>query len=205
MLAADGGAAPRSSSSSDRPSRTSSKISARAQATLDAMKGLDLNSSDPAGYPPQPPTRSAHLRRNSDASVTLGYPMNFDTPKGTGIDKGAQLAKAFGLVDNEAWEDFGRTKYDATRDDASSTKSGDTGTTGKLTRGQRDIRAASVWDMEATLREGKPVASGKFLFAPRILFASNIFLSLSVSSPARSQSPFGRRFPRPRRDRPSQT
>jgi hypothetical protein len=184
-------------SSSDRPSRASSKLSARAQATLDAMKDVDLNAGSQEGYPPPPPVFNGDSRRHSNASVTLGYPMNFDKPKGTGVDKGADLAKAFGMVDHEAWEDYGRT-YGSMKDDSSSTQSAETlatpaTTSGRLTRGQRDLRAASVWDMEATLREGKPVASGMIHF----FFFSFFFFPDQMSFPSSASpnpSPYALQF-----------
>jgi hypothetical protein len=71
--------------------------------------------------------------------------------------KAARLAEAFGIQGKEAWEDFGMEH---------AVEEGSTGGGGLLghrrgtSREQRDAKSASVWDMEETLKSGKPVPSG---------------------------------------------
>ena len=84
--------------------------------------------------------------------------------------KSARLAEAFGLQDAEAWEDFGRSAYDrasANRDTVyipSASQLQDNGgmrPPPKMDKASRANRVASVWDMEATLRENSPVAASE--------------------------------------------
>lgn len=95
--------------------------------------------------------------------------------------KAAAYAEAFGLQDQEAWEDYGRSHYakEAPRESVYelpkspgskmglSTAAAAAGATAKddpslaPVKPTRAERHASVWDMEATLKAGVPVASGK--------------------------------------------
>lgn len=174
--------------------------SARAQAALAAMdndKDLFAPSSgsnlgpDSHRYPPSsshpnpegdPSSENVdHVhrpRRGSESSlnqISMGYPAG----KIARDPKAARLAEAFGIMDSEAWEDFGRMRFasrngsNAQLPNASPNGVGTTGTgregafagesgageKGGLNR-ERTFKAASVWDMEATLKEGRPVASG---------------------------------------------
>lgn len=122
-------------------------------------------------------------------SVHLGYPMTdfsrsasyadeeaeqeraYDDKKMTRSQamKSARLAEAFGLQEAEAWEDFGRSAYDrasANRDTVyipSASQLQDHGgmRPTKMDKASRANRVASVWDMEATLRENSPVAASE--------------------------------------------
>lgn len=77
--------------------------------------------------------------------------------------KAAKYAEAFGLQDAEAWEDYGRSAYakKPPRESLYDLSNAQAREARHLVpKGLRAERAASVWDMEATLREGVPVGSG---------------------------------------------
>ena len=147
-------------------SRGAGRISPRAQATLAAMDDSDAaflsratgRDSAYAALPSvSPETSTTELlvprpRRNSEASigstapsVTLGFPAQ-RVP-----DKAKGLAEMYGMVDTEAYQDFGKASKARP---GPGLRGGDA-----ASRSLRDQRAASVWDMEATLREGKPIGA----------------------------------------------
>lgn len=100
-----------------------------------------------------PPTRSC----DSPMSVSMGYPAGTIAAD----PKAARLAEAFGIQGREAWEDFASTRGNEefvkiTKADLSPKGGGERKHRG---RSDRDAKAASVWDMEATMKSGKPVPS----------------------------------------------
>ncbi|KAK9899896.1 hypothetical protein P389DRAFT_164976 [Cystobasidium minutum MCA 4210] len=145
-------------------------ISARAKATLAAMEGTDA-----AHHYNDPNNSSAEnllagmpnlQRRDSDNnSITLGYPSNETHAKER------KILEAFG-VHSEAYLDYGNSSYARKPPRASVAPSPNSSITsfsssnsptartqtgvGKLTRADR---TASIWDIEATLREGRPVGA----------------------------------------------
>lgn len=105
-----------------------------------------------------------HQRRDSDNSITLGYPSNETDAKER------KILEAFG-VHSEAYLDYGNSSYARKPPRASVAPSPNSSMTsfntsspparqqtemGKLTRADR---TASIWDIEATLREGRPVGA----------------------------------------------
>jgi hypothetical protein len=149
--------APGSSSSSGNRSRAN--LSPLALATLAAMESEGSLHSNVGGTSTKEQTDGKEKgsgegpyiktkrsgRRNSDSSITMGFPSN-DTS-----GKGSALTEMYGLRDNEAWQDFGKTKY-ATDSNASSLES-----VGVKNRDRS--RTNSIWDIEATLKAGVPVGS----------------------------------------------
>ncbi|KAK4057596.1 hypothetical protein OIO90_001241 [Microbotryomycetes sp. JL221] len=159
---------------------SSSNLSPRAAATLAAMQGHDLAhgarlaegpyavASESTGHP-------AIGRRNSDSSLNMGYPAK------AGNAKGAQLIEMYGVRyvprlepikyrvqsgqltevssyssrDSEAWEDFGRRQE---RERVNGQMSRESVAPSTTSRGDRSVKAQSIWDIEATLAAGKPVA-----------------------------------------------
>lgn len=106
-----------------------------------------------------------HERRGSESSITLGYPS-------TETDaKERKILEAFG-VHSEAYLDYGNSSYARKPPRASVAPPPNSSLTsfpnsptsrnqtemGKLTRADR---TASIWDIEATLREGRPVGACK--------------------------------------------
>jgi len=126
------------------------QLSARAQAAMAAMSSFD-----------DPNSSMANLRRrNSDSSlrsITLGFPAQ--TALGGGR-KNAQLIEAYGVRDNEAWQDYGRSysPHPGGGSLAGSRESVVPEADG-VSREDRMARATSVWDIEATLKAGKPVGA----------------------------------------------
>ncbi|KAG0141995.1 hypothetical protein CROQUDRAFT_50884, partial [Cronartium quercuum f. sp. fusiforme G11] len=96
-------------------------------------------------YPP-PPAGGDHLM-----AVSMGYPagMIAEDPKA------ARLAEAFGIQGREAWEDFASAR--APEEFSRRVARPEIPTQER--RFERDAKAASVWDMEETMRSGKPVPS----------------------------------------------
>ncbi|GAA99065.1 uncharacterized protein L969DRAFT_17105 [Mixia osmundae IAM 14324] len=95
---------------------------------------------------------SVSSRRHSQSSITLGYPiMAKHDPKAVA------LAQAFGVQESEPWEDFGSNRWAASSSGRHRRGDAEPELDGERTRDLRAQRTASVWDMEATLREGKPV------------------------------------------------
>jgi hypothetical protein len=84
-------------------------------------------------------------------NITMGYPAG----KIARDPKAARLAEAFGIQDMEAWEDYGRVTDRRRGGDDSEDEKGSV-----AAKSERSLKAASVWDMEATLQAGCPVASG---------------------------------------------
>jgi hypothetical protein len=74
--------------------------------------------------------------------------------------KAARLAEAFGIQGKEAWEDFG---MEHAVEEEPEGEGGLLGPRRGMNRQQRDAKSASVWDMEETLKSGKPVPSGQLL------------------------------------------
>ena len=118
-------------------------------------------------------------RRNSETSilstapsVTLGFPAQ-RVP-----DKAKGLAEMYGMVDTEAYQDFGKASKPGT------------GARGNAAaRSLRDQRAASVWDMEATLREGKPMGAVPPLPPmPPLPGRDDVALAVPGEGPKRSKS-----------------
>ncbi|KAK4055227.1 hypothetical protein OIV83_000507 [Microbotryomycetes sp. JL201] len=146
------------------PARTSSRsvsasaatpsqnLSPRAVAALAAMHGHDLahNASLAEGpYAAAGSGQPPHGRRNSDSSLNTGtYPVK------QGDGKGAQLIEMYGVRDSEAWEDFGRER-DRVNGQVSRESVVPSVTSKKS---ERSAKAQSIWDIEATLAAGKPVA-----------------------------------------------
>ncbi|KAG0661719.1 hypothetical protein C6P46_003821 [Rhodotorula mucilaginosa] len=97
----------------------------------------------------------------SSSEVSLGFPARH--PDG----KGQQLQEIYGVRDAEAWEDYGRARYDdssAGTGDASGAASGAASREsvlpgGPVSKEDRMQRAQSIWDIEATLKAGKPVGA----------------------------------------------
>lgn len=93
-------------------------------------------------------------------------------PNAAGVSgKGQQLVEMFGVRDNEAWEDFGTSKFKH----GHSTASKESVVPGPVSKEDRISRTNSIWDMEATLRGGKPV--GQAPPPPLPTFPSNNDLS----------------------------
>lgn len=106
-----------------------------------------------------------HERRDSNSSITLGYPS-------TETDaKERKILEAFGMH-SEAYLDYGNSSYARKPPRASVAPSPNSSMTsysnpnspaprpqtemGKMSRADR---TASIWDIEATLREGRPVGA----------------------------------------------
>lgn len=108
---------------------------------------ISLTSQDHV-YPPVVP------RRGSDN----GMPVSMGYPAGTiaADPKAARLAEAFGIQGKEAWEDFG---MEHAVEEEPEGEGGLLGPRRGMNRQQRDAKSASVWDMEETLKSGKPVPS----------------------------------------------
>ncbi|KAM0793449.1 hypothetical protein ACM66B_000893 [Microbotryomycetes sp. NB124-2] len=142
------GQSPRSVSAS---AASSQNLSPRAAAALAAMHGHDL--AHGASLTEGPYAAAAGLprtgRRNSDSSLNSGHL----TKQGNG--KGAQYIEMYGVRDSEAWEDFGTQERERVYGQMSR-ESVVPSVTSK--RSERSAKAQSVWDIEATLAAGKPVA-----------------------------------------------
>ncbi|BGP44675.1 hypothetical protein JCM10450v2_000489 [Rhodotorula kratochvilovae] len=79
--------------------------------------------------------------------ISLGFPAAREDRSG----KGAQLLEIYGVRDNEAWEDFGQARYD------SKAASRESVVPSGVSKEDRMLRTQSIWDIEATLKAGKPV------------------------------------------------
>jgi hypothetical protein len=114
-------------------------------------------------------SRPDHARSDSDNSITLGYPSQETN------NKERQMLEAFG-VHSEAYLDYGNSRYARQVPRASvapspnssmiSFNSNSTSPTarqqgGSVNKMTRADRTASIWDIEATLREGRPVGACK--------------------------------------------
>ncbi|GAA6039006.1 hypothetical protein JCM8097_000151 [Rhodosporidiobolus ruineniae] len=131
-----------SASTSSRRQRPSNGLSERAHSTLGAASSLRANDG-PYGAA----TRSASATHEP---VSMGFP-------GAQVDgKSAQLMEIYGIRDAEAWEDYGTARYDPAQSAAASRESMMPAGTSKEDRMQR---TQSIWDIEATLKAGKPVGS----------------------------------------------
>ncbi|GAA5992046.1 hypothetical protein JCM10908_000715 [Rhodotorula pacifica] len=97
----------------------------------------------------------------SSTEVSLGFPSRHTD------GKGQQLQEIYGVRDAEAWEDYGRARYDESGlgpGDASGANSGAASREsvlpgGPISKEDRMQRAQSIWDIEATLKAGKPVGA----------------------------------------------
>ncbi|GAA5925345.1 hypothetical protein JCM10213_008768 [Rhodosporidiobolus nylandii] len=118
--------------------KASNGVSDRAQAALAAM--------DEAGGRADGPYGAA---RASKQEVSMGFPSKQNDAKS------AQLMEIYGFRDAEAWEDYGAARYDP----ASAAQSRDSVVPTGTSKEDRMQRAQSIWDIEATLRAGKPVGS----------------------------------------------
>ncbi|GAA5891149.1 hypothetical protein JCM6882_006440 [Rhodosporidiobolus microsporus] len=127
-------------SSLRRKGAASNGLSERAQAALGAMDSLDGGGrGGPYGA----------ARGAAPREVSMGFP-------GKQQDgKSAQLMEIYGFRDAEAWEDYGTARYDP----ASAAASRDSVVPAGVSKQDRMERAQSIWDIEATLRAGKPVGS----------------------------------------------
>ncbi|MBW0493392.1 hypothetical protein O181_033107 [Austropuccinia psidii MF-1] len=93
------------------------------------------------------------IQRHSSDSI---LPVSMGFPAGTIDPKAMRLAEALGIQANEAWEDFAMER----NENPSKLKKDlllPPSTT--ISRLERDARSASVWDMEQTIKSGKPVPS----------------------------------------------
>ncbi|GAA5838339.1 hypothetical protein JCM9279_003209 [Rhodotorula babjevae] len=81
--------------------------------------------------------------------ISLGYPSQREER-----GKGQQLLEIYGVQDNEAWEDYGQASYDSKA--ASRESVVPPGAEGR-SKEERFARTQSIWDIEATLKAGKPV------------------------------------------------
>ncbi|GAA5876123.1 hypothetical protein JCM16303_007030 [Sporobolomyces ruberrimus] len=131
-----------------KPARQhSSIVSPRAAATLAAMDAEGFSNDGPYGAASG---NSGSSRRNGEhggGDVSMGFP----SKKASG--KGQQLIEIYGVRDSEAWEDFGSTRYEPESGAASRESVVPPG----VNKEDRMQRAQSIWDIEATLRAGKPV------------------------------------------------
>ncbi|GAA6062089.1 hypothetical protein JCM10212_006512 [Sporobolomyces blumeae] len=112
-----------------------------------------------------------------DGEVSMGFP----SKKASG--KGQQLIEIYGVRDNEAWEDFGSTRYEP---GSSGQGSRESVVPPGVNKEDRMQRAQSIWDIEATLRAGKPV--GQAPPPVPVLPSEWSQSSLSDSSPHRNGS-----------------
>lgn len=174
---------PSSSRSTPRPipARAISNQSPRTQHGIDKLDQRDLDPHDGAKKD------GRRSRRNSDGSVTMGF------PNAAGVSgKGQQLVEMFGVRsvvvpsplasvidmvcarrDNEAWEDFGTSRFKGDRGASANSKES---IAPPVVKQDRISRTDSIWDievssllhrcrresqidddMQATLKAGKPV------------------------------------------------
>ncbi|POY71291.1 hypothetical protein BMF94_5603 [Rhodotorula taiwanensis] len=159
-------AAPTSNGSNRKPSRRTGAGSSRPHAQ--SVSGLD----DPASRSLLSPyaaaaiagtsaSSSSSVAGGSSSEVSLGFPARHAD------NKGQQLQEIYGVRDAEAWEDYGRARYDDSSlgpGDASGATSGAASREsilpgGPVSKEDRMQRAQSIWDIEATLKAGKPVGA----------------------------------------------
>ncbi|GAA5995188.1 uncharacterized protein JCM10292_004589 [Rhodotorula paludigena] len=81
----------------------------------------------------------------SKGEVSMGFPGS--------NGKSQQLLEIYGMQEAEAWEDFGQARYDA-----SAAASRESVVPRGRSKEDRMNRTQSIWDIEATLKAGKPVA-----------------------------------------------
>ncbi|GAA6004467.1 hypothetical protein JCM10207_000739 [Rhodosporidiobolus poonsookiae] len=112
-------------------------VSDRAHAALAAMDAVDGGGGGPYG-----------AARKSQ-QVSMGFPTKQTD------SKSAQLMEIYGFRDAEAWEDYGTARFDP----ASAANSRDSVVPAGMSKDDRMQRTQSIWDIEATLKAGKPVAS----------------------------------------------
>ncbi|GAA5899115.1 hypothetical protein JCM5296_005748 [Sporobolomyces johnsonii] len=122
--------------------KVSRNISPRAQATLAAMEGQGLRSNDG-------PYGAARASGIPAGEVSMGFP----SKKASG--KGQQLIEIYGMRDAEAWEDFGQARYEPGSESGQASR--ESVVPAGVNKEDRMQRAQSIWDIEATLRAGKPV------------------------------------------------
>ncbi|GAA5974930.1 hypothetical protein JCM21900_006492 [Sporobolomyces salmonicolor] len=120
----------------------SRNISPRAQATLAAMEDQGLRSNDG-------PYGAARASGVPAGEVSMGFP----SKKASG--KGQQLIEIYGMRDAEAWEDFGSARYEPGGESGQASR--ESVVPAGVNKEDRMQRAQSIWDIEATLRAGKPV------------------------------------------------
>jgi hypothetical protein len=83
----------------------------------------------------------------SSSEVSLGFPARH--PDG----KGQQLQEIYGVRDAEAWEDYGRARYDDSSAAASGAASRESVLPGgPVSKEDRMQRAQSIWDIEVRWR-----------------------------------------------------
>ncbi|KAI5480072.1 hypothetical protein MNV49_002037 [Pseudohyphozyma bogoriensis] len=166
------------------PASSNSNLSARAQATLAAMDSEGGAMNGPYGA-----ARPGMGRRNSTSSITLGFPAG-------NAGKGQQLIEVFGVRENEAWEDFGTSRWEPGT--GSFANSRESVVPAGITKDERMERAQSIWDIEATLKSGKPVGRKSAPPPVPVLpseFANqteNVSSNSPTSKPKRSKSIVGR-------------
>ena len=128
-------------------------------------------------------TSSVGSTATTAASVHLGFP-HVESGAMRTPEKHKALAEVFGVVDTEAYQDFGRYTRPKEKRVTQSAGPG---------RSLRDQRAASVWDIEATLREGVPVGAAPPLPPLPTAYGGSLSpgddsLSSSTGAPKRSKS-----------------
>ncbi|GAA5896902.1 uncharacterized protein JCM6883_007047 [Sporobolomyces salmoneus] len=160
-----------------KPSRQhSSNISPRAAATLAAMDSEGFSNDGPYGAAMG---SSGSARSQGGGNVSMGFPSN----KASG--KGQQLIEIYGVRESEAWEDFGTTRYEPESGAASRESVVPPG----VNKEDRMQRAQSIWDIEATLRAGKPVGQSPAPPPVPVLPSEWSQSSLSDSSPNGDNKP----------------
>ena len=185
--------APLRDSYAARP-RNGAGLSERAKAALSAMedeKYRDENGASSENLLGSPET-SRRSRRNSEGSITLGTYGNAKN------EKERQYLEAFG-VHGEAYEDYGNSRYARQAPRASMYPSEnnslsslpatpDEKKAGLASRSAfRADRTASIWDIEATLREGRPV--GASAAPPPMPVMPSQYLGASTSTSSSSLHP----------------
>ncbi|GAA5947105.1 hypothetical protein JCM3765_002160 [Sporobolomyces pararoseus] len=162
-----------------KPTRQpSNNLSPRAAATLAAMDSEGFSNDGPYGAAMG---GSGSSRRSGDdgGDVSMGFP----SKKASG--KGQQLIEIYGVRESEAWEDFGSTRYEPESGAASRESIVPPG----VNKEDRMQRAQSIWDIEATLRAGKPVGQTSAPPPVPVLPSEWSQSSLSDSSPNPDNKP----------------
>ncbi|KAL8283663.1 hypothetical protein RQP46_005458 [Phenoliferia psychrophenolica] len=176
MAAFDPSALAPPTSSASRQPRSNSNLSARAQAALNAMDSEGGSMHD-GPYGAAGGGTRALGRRASDSSITMGF------PSGSGAGgKGQQLIEIYGVRESEAWEDFGTGRYTPGQESYASSR--ESVLPPGVSKEDRMGRAQSIWDIEATLRAGKPVGAAP----PPMPVIPTEFEGAAANKPKRSKS-----------------
>ncbi|GAA5922268.1 uncharacterized protein JCM15063_003240 [Sporobolomyces koalae] len=162
-----------------KPSRQhSSNISPRAAATLAAMNSEGFSNDGPYGAA-MGTAQGSSKNGGHDGDVSMGFP----SKKASG--KGQQLIEIYGVRESEAWEDFGSTRYEPQSGAASRESVVPPG----VNKEDRMQRAQSIWDIEATLKAGKPVGQSAAPPPVPVLPSEWSHSSLSDASPNPDNKP----------------